>query len=157
MRNHACPDRIQLDIPVAREHVMLRGNEAGPKATLPERAAAPGLFVHSLDVALAQIFHEEGTGVRRVRREKQVHMVGHQAIGVNRAVVPACKKAQVAQVSKVIGIAEKAQAAIGWCKVANEKQGGKKWSYVVIPDDVVSPTSTLAHMLAQAEKDLSSN
>src|SRR5437867_10042648 len=112
MRNHACPDRIQLDIPVAREHVMLRGNETGPKATLPERAAAPGLFVHSLDVALAQIFHEEGTGVRRVRREKQVHMGGHQAIRVNRAVVPACKKAQVAEVSKVIGIAEKAQAAI---------------------------------------------
>src|SRR6266850_3544629 len=112
MRNHACPDRIQLDIPVAREHVMLRSNEAGPKTAFPERTAAPGPFVHALYVALAQIFHEEGAGVRRVRREKQVHMIGHQAIGVNGAVIPACKKAQVAQVSKVIGIAEKAQAAI---------------------------------------------
>src|SRR6266850_454048 len=112
MRNHACPDRIQLDIPVAREHVMLRGNETGPKAAFPERTAAPGPFVHALYVALAQIFHEEGAGVRRVRREKQVHMIGHQAIGVDGAVVPACKKTQVAQVSKVIGIAEKAAPAI---------------------------------------------
>lgn len=54
-------------------------------------------------------------------------------------------------------VREKAQAAIRWCQVANEKQGGKKWSYVVIPDDVVSPTSTLTHMLAQAVKELSGN
>ena len=112
MRNHARPDRIQLDIPVARERVMLRGNETGPKATLPERAAAPGPSVDALYVALAQIFHEEGADVRRVRRKKQVHMIGHQAIGVNGTVMPAGKKAQVTQVSKVIGIAEKAQAAI---------------------------------------------
>ena len=76
MRNHACPDRIQLDISVTREHVMLRGNETGPKATLPERAAAPGPSVDALYVALAQIFHEEGADVRRVRRKKQVHMIG---------------------------------------------------------------------------------
>src|SRR5882762_4868685 len=112
MRNQTCPDRIQLDIPVAREHVMLRGDETGPKATLPERAAAPGPFVDALYIALAQIFHEEGAGVRRVRREKQVHMIGHQAIGVNGAVKPACKKAQGAQVSKVVAIAEKAAPAI---------------------------------------------
>src|SRR5437773_2590693 len=91
---------------------MLRGNETRPKAAFPERAAAPGPFVHALYVALAQIFHEEGAGVRRVRREKQVHMIGHQAIGVNGAVVPARKKAQVAQVGKVIGIAEKAASPI---------------------------------------------
>jgi len=64
------------DIPVARERVMLRGNETGPKATLPERAAAPGPSVDALYVALAQIFHEEGADVRRVRRKKQVHMIG---------------------------------------------------------------------------------
>jgi type III restriction enzyme len=49
----------------------------------------------------------------------------------------------------------KAQAAVKWCEVANEKQGGKAWSYAVIPDDAVSETSSLAHMLAQAINSLS--
>ncbi|MBI3810203.1 MAG: hypothetical protein HY284_07065, partial [Nitrospirae bacterium] len=56
-----------------------------------------------------------------------------------------------------VDVKEKARAAMRWCEVATEKQGGKKWSYAVIPDDVVSSTSTLAHMLAQAVKELSSN
>jgi type III restriction enzyme len=45
---------------------------------------------------------------------------------------------------------EKARAANGWCQVATATKGGKPWSYAVIPDDVVSPTSSLAHLLAQA-------
>lgn len=50
----------------------------------------------------------------------------------------------------------KAQAAVKWCEAANQKQGGKRWAYAVIPDDVVSETSSLAHLLAQAVKALSS-
>jgi type III restriction enzyme len=49
----------------------------------------------------------------------------------------------------------KAQAAVSWCSAANEKQGGKPWSYAVIPDDAVSETSNLQHMLAQAISSLS--
>lgn len=54
------------------------------------------------------------------------------------------------------GVKGKAQAAVKWCEIPNEKQGGKPWSYAVIPDDVVSETSSLAHLLAQAIKALSS-
>lgn len=49
-------------------------------------------------------------------------------------------------------VKEKASAALRWCDVANEKQGGKQWSYAILPDDVVSETSTLDHLLAQAVK-----
>lgn len=49
----------------------------------------------------------------------------------------------------------KAQAAVRWCEAANEKQGGKPWSYAVIPDDVVWETSNLHHMLSQAISSLS--
>ncbi|MBZ5669029.1 MAG: DEAD/DEAH box helicase family protein [Acidobacteriia bacterium] len=49
----------------------------------------------------------------------------------------------------------KARAAMQWCEVANEKQGDKPWLYAVVPDDAVSETSTLAHMLAQAVSVLS--
>jgi type III restriction enzyme len=45
---------------------------------------------------------------------------------------------------------EKARAANGWCQVATATKGGKPWSYAIIPDDAVSPTSSLAHLLAQA-------
>jgi type III restriction enzyme len=51
---------------------------------------------------------------------------------------------------------EKARAAIGWCQVATATKGGKPWSYAVIPDDAVSPTSSLSHLLAHAVKSLSS-
>ena len=54
-------------------------------------------------------------------------------------------------------VKEKAGAAIRWCEIATENQGGRKWLFAVIPDDAVSQTSTLAHMLAQAVKDLSSH
>jgi type III restriction enzyme len=49
----------------------------------------------------------------------------------------------------------KARAAVSWCQAANEKQGGKLWSYAVIPDDAVSETSSLQHMLSQAISSLS--
>ncbi len=49
----------------------------------------------------------------------------------------------------------KAQAAVEWCGAANQKQGGKPWPYAVIPDDAVSETSSLEHMLAQAISSLS--
>ncbi|MBZ5700461.1 MAG: DEAD/DEAH box helicase family protein [Acidobacteriia bacterium] len=46
----------------------------------------------------------------------------------------------------------KAKAAIEWCRVATENQGGKPWSYFLIPEDSVSETNTLAFMKGQAVK-----
>ena len=53
-------------------------------------------------------------------------------------------------------VAEKARAAIQWCKLANEKQLGKPWSYKLLADDTTQTSSTLAFMLGMAVKDLSS-
>jgi len=44
----------------------------------------------------------------------------------------------------------KAKAAAEWCRVATENQAGKPWSYLLIPEDSVSETSTLAFMEGQA-------
>ena len=49
-------------------------------------------------------------------------------------------------------VMEKARAAMRWCEIATEKQGGKPWSYQLVPDDAVSPGSTLQFMLSQAVK-----
>jgi type III restriction enzyme len=46
----------------------------------------------------------------------------------------------------------KAKAAAEWCRVATENQTGKPWSYLLIPEDSVSETSTLAFMARQASK-----
>ena len=51
-------------------------------------------------------------------------------------------------------VREKARA-VDWCRAATEKQGGKPWSYWVVPDDAVSQASTLSHIPAQAIRDLS--
>jgi type III restriction enzyme len=49
-------------------------------------------------------------------------------------------------------VAVKGTAARKWCKTANVhavESGGKKWSYVLIPDDQVIGNSTLAGLVAK--------
>jgi type III restriction enzyme len=53
---------------------------------------------------------------------------------------------------KTAEVEGKAKAAVEWCKVATETQGGKPWSYLLIPEQAVSETNTLAFMKAQAVK-----
>ncbi len=48
-------------------------------------------------------------------------------------------------------VVDKAKAAVEWCKYATEHQkeyGGKPWSYVLIPHDVISDNKTLSGLVA---------
>jgi hypothetical protein len=57
--------------------------QTGSEATLPHRATTPVRPVDILHVALPQVFHHQASAVLLLRRDQQMHMIGHQAVGVN--------------------------------------------------------------------------
>src|SRR5438105_7206695 len=60
--------------------------------------------VEVLDITLAEIAHERRAALRVARREKQVDVIRHQAIGVQRALRLGREIAKVKQVDEVIAV-----------------------------------------------------
>jgi len=58
------------------------------------------------------MFHQQRGPIGLARREQQVHVVGHQHIGVDRARIARRQLAQVVQVAPVVVIGEEADAAV---------------------------------------------
>lgn len=87
MFHHLGPDRVQLDVAVAGQDVVLALGEAGPEATLPKRSRSLVGAVDVLHIALPEVLHHEGGAVFSLRGDQQVNVVGHQDIGVNQAAV----------------------------------------------------------------------
>lgn len=59
MAHHRGADRVELDIALARQQAGLGIDETGAKAPFPQRAAARVCPVHMLNIALAQMLHEQ--------------------------------------------------------------------------------------------------
>lgn len=57
MDNHVCAHRIELNVAITGEDVILGLREAGAESSLPKGAGATADPVHILHVALAQILH----------------------------------------------------------------------------------------------------
>src|SRR5512145_94192 len=62
--HHARIHRIQLDVPVTRNHVARRLGEKGAIAPLPQCASASVMAVEVLNIALSEIAHESNARVR---------------------------------------------------------------------------------------------
>src|SRR5688572_32109326 len=112
MPHHSRPYRVQLDVAVARERVCLRGDEAGAKASFPE-AASPALrLIHVLGVALRKVFHEQSAAVLVARRDQQMDVVRHQAVGMYRASMLSGEEREVVEVDRVVAIFEETRSAV---------------------------------------------
>src|SRR5207245_3234013 len=85
VRHHLGLNRVQLNVPITAERMSLRADDPGVKASFPEGAAASKAFIDSLYVVLACMSHHLRARLRRTRRDKQMHVIGHQAVSVNRA------------------------------------------------------------------------
>jgi hypothetical protein len=81
MPHHAGTHRIELDVPIARQQVGLGGDQAGAEPPLPQGPAAVAGPVHVLDVAPPEVLHQQPASRRGARREQQMHVIGHEAIG----------------------------------------------------------------------------
>jgi hypothetical protein len=82
------------------------------KAPFPERAAAPGGFVKALHVALIHLFHDPRASTMLVRSKKQVHVVRHEAIRVDRASILRGRDRQQSKVMLVMRFSEEARLPI---------------------------------------------
>ena len=65
-----------------------------------------------LHVTLAEIFHQESAAIGGLRRQQQVNVVGHQAIGVHRAAELAGKIAKQREIERIIVLGEEAGATV---------------------------------------------
>lgn len=85
---------------------------ARPKAPLPQRAAAAIGAVDVLNVSLPKSFHEPTAAIGALGRQQQMHVVGHEAMGVDGA--PSCARVcmQVMQVVPVIIRCKKASTPV---------------------------------------------
>ena len=101
--HHAGTYRIEFDVPLAGEQITVVLYQAGVVPALPQGAGAPVQSVDGLHVLATQGLHDAGDGGGPGGRDQQVHVVGHQHVGVDVALVPARGGRQYLQVEVVVG------------------------------------------------------
>ncbi len=126
MTDHLRPHGIQLDVAVTGQHIVLFLRHPGSKASLPQRPAAPIGTIDVLHIALAQVLHQQRSAVGFLRREQQVHMVGHQHVGVDRAAELRCILGQTLQVKYVVFVGEEAGVAVVTALDQVQRNTGKR-------------------------------
>src|SRR6185436_146552 len=98
--------------PIAGQDVPRRLSEAGPKTTFPKRAASFISPVEILHIALSKVPHELGASRLRLRSNKQMHVIRHQAVGVNGTTGPHGEVAELGQVSQVVAVLPEASCTV---------------------------------------------
>jgi len=112
MRHHARPHGIELDIAIAGQDIGFFLQQAGAKTSLPQRAAAPVSPIDVLHIALSQRLHQLAQAVGCSRRQQQMHMIGHQAPGMDGATMFFGLLAEMIQVEAVIFLGIKARRTV---------------------------------------------
>ena len=110
--DHSGAHGIELDVALATQQIAFGLNDAGPETPLPQRTAAIVDAIDVLHVALSQVLHQQRGPIAPARREQQVHVVGHQDIGVDRAYVARRQLLQMVEIAAVVVIGKEAGAAI---------------------------------------------
>ena len=85
MFHHAGPHRIQLDVALTRQQIVLLLRQTGAETPLPQASGAAVRAIHILHIALPQRLHQCPRTLGTPGGQQQVHVVGHQDIGVNSA------------------------------------------------------------------------
>jgi len=102
MGHHACPHRIQLNIPTYGRQVPFIINHGTLELPLPDRSGPPVLVVHIPGVPPGYPFHDLGQ-VPRIRGfEEEMDMVGHEHIGVKAASIKCFGPPEVCQIAGII-------------------------------------------------------
>jgi hypothetical protein len=105
-------NRIQFDIPVARQDVPGRFDQAGLVPALPQAAGSLMLSIEVMGIALRQHVHQCRASCGATRRQEQMHVIAHEAVGVNGATGLLRDIAQQSQVNKMIAFLPKTDHAI---------------------------------------------
>lgn len=112
MRTGHRPDRIEFDIPIAAEDVFLVLGEAGSESPFPEGAAAAIDAIDILDVALAQVLHQQGGAISLLGGQQKMDMVGHEHVGMDGAAIFPGHITQCLEISYVVFVGVKTRGPI---------------------------------------------
>jgi hypothetical protein len=112
LRDHTCADRIQLYVPVASENVPGRFGHAGAKSAFPQSSRTAISTVEVRDIAAAKVPHQQPASHRIDRSKQKVHMIRHEAVRMNLALVLAGQVGQVRHVGEVVAIGAKTSATV---------------------------------------------
>lgn len=86
--HHASPNRVQLNIAVAHQQIIVRINQTGFVSAFPKRTGPTIGVIDMPDIQPAHMLHDPGNAFRILRRHQQMNMSGHQHIGVQRHPIP---------------------------------------------------------------------
>lgn len=82
--DHARSYRIELNVTLASQQVVVGLDETRTKTPLPQRTRTTIPPVDTLNVALPQPLHQVRDAVGRLAGDEQVNVFGHQNIGLDR-------------------------------------------------------------------------
>lgn len=97
---------------MAFEQIAFLLQQTGAEAPLPERTAAPISAVEILHVALSQLLHQRAGGIRCGSAEQQMHVIRHQAVGVDGAPGIVCRARQPVEIKQVIRLGIEAHRTV---------------------------------------------
>lgn len=109
--DHRGAQGIEFDMAVAVHDVVATVDRTGLVATFPQCAAAVIPVIDVADIAPAKRLQRARDGVRLLRGQQQVHMVGHQHVGMHRTAFAQGGFAQQRAITEVVRLDEEAGLA----------------------------------------------
>lgn len=109
---HAGPDGIEFDIAHAGQQVGVVLNDTAFMPSFPKRSAASMTMVDVCDVIPPDKLDHAAYGIGTIRRNKQMDMICHEHIGMNKAAMSLAPLFEPCQICLIIIIEEKNGLAI---------------------------------------------
>ncbi len=110
--DHARTHRVQFDLALAGQQILIGPHLRGFVAAVPQRPGAAVAAIDVLHVAATQRHDEAVHRLRRQWREQQVHMVGHQHIRVQFTARGFQRLTEPVPIAQVVVLAEEARIAV---------------------------------------------
>lgn len=110
--DHAGADRVEFDVAVAAQQIGFILHRARFVAAFPQRAGPSIVIVDVAHVAATERLHQRRRRARVLAGQQQMHMVGHQHIGMHGDAELERQLPQVLQIARPVDVGEEARLPI---------------------------------------------
>jgi hypothetical protein len=111
-RYHASAHGIELDIAIAAKHVSLAVDQTGLETTLPQCSRATVARIEAPNIAPSQRLHHPRYRARLAGRDQQVHVIGHQYVGMQSALEATRGSIEFVSIEQIVVFRRKARLTI---------------------------------------------
>lgn len=106
--DHPCAYRVEVDVAVASEHVLLAVDQTGFVTTFPQRAGTSMAGIEQSHVLTAKLVHHAGNAAFAWWCDQHMDVVVHENVGMQSALTAQQRFSQQGQVSASVGIVKEA-------------------------------------------------